>query len=195
MIKTTWLCIALCTCFCSRAYSCSSAEGVFTEKAKPAYTALIEKDWKISLMLINGLPESPLKNYWLGAWYYAKGNDTYNPQTALSYWEEASRQGCFEAKIMLAAAYFTARDPRIMNIGKSITLYKNLLPDLEKKSEAGSATALCNLGFMYMFGIVVEKDLKKSFTLYERASNANQMVNDCKSNHETLQKLKALGEL
>lgn len=195
MIKIACLFFVLCACVCSQAFSCGSAEGVFTEKAKTAYTALIEKDWKTSLMLINGLPESSLKTYWLGAWYYAKGNDKYNPQTALGYWEEASSQGCFEAKIMLAATYFTARDPRIINISKSIILYKNLLSELEKKAEAGSATALCNLGFMYMFGIAVEKDLKKSFSLYERASGVNQMVNDCKSNHETLQKLKALGEI
>ncbi len=195
MTKNTCVAFVLCALFSSNSFSCNREEGIFTKEAKPIYTAFSEKNWKKVLPLINDLQESPLKNYWLGMWYYSKENEMYNPQTSIELWETASKQGCFEAKLTLAGALFTAKDPRIANIGKSITLYKELLPDLEKKSQSGSSTALCNLGLMYMLGIVVQKDLKKSLALYERVSDIDDTVNNCKSNYEILQKLKGLGEL
>ena len=124
---------------------------------------IAKKEWAEAMSLIAEIAdEDGERDFLLGVWYSARGNPGYDANRATHHMEAASSKGYMSAKKALIYRYLFTDNPSVMNIKRGHELAEEYYPFMLDAVDTGkdeNSDHLVLLGYFYVYGVVVNKDV------------------------------------
>lgn len=139
---------------------------------------MAKKEWAEAMSSIAEISdEDGERDFLLGIWYSARGNPEFDANRATHHMEAASSKGYMNAKRALIYRYLFTDNPSVMNIKRGYAIAEEYYPfmlDAVNAGKDGKSDHLVLLGYFYVYGVVVNKDVDTGRKyLIQASSNGN----------------------